>query len=70
VIGRSGLADAVAGIVQVFIDNTGAITWNDAPAPPTPVTTFPSNVFPLSVISVDSACRVFDVIDARTFLSF
>jgi|SRR5215472_12330502 len=65
VTGRSGLADAVAGIVQLYIDNTGTITWNDAPAPPTPITTFPSNVFPLAVVFVDSAARIFDVIDAR-----
>jgi hypothetical protein len=65
--GRPGVPDAVKGIVQTFIDQTGTITWNDAPAYPMPITVFPNTVFPLAMVSIDSACRVYDVIDARPY---
>jgi hypothetical protein len=65
--GRPGVPGAVKGCVQVYVDNTGAVTWSGAPSYPTPLTAFPSNVFPLAVVSIDSAARVFDVIDARPY---
>jgi hypothetical protein len=65
--GRPGVPDAVKGVVQVFFDQNGNLTFNSAPPPPTPLTSFPSTVFPIAVVSIDSACRVFDVIDARPY---
>ena len=65
VTGRPGLGDAVKGIVQLFIDQTRAVTWNDAPAYPTPETSFTSNCFPLAVAYIDSASRINNIVDAR-----
>jgi hypothetical protein len=65
VTGRPGLSDAVKGIVQLFIDQTGAVTWNDAPAYPAPETSFASNYFPLAVAYIDSAARINNIVDAR-----
>jgi hypothetical protein len=65
--GRPGVPDVVRGIVQLYIDNTGTITWNDAPAYPTPEISFASNVFQLAVVYIDSAARLFNIVDARRF---